>query len=469
MANSRSDNNIEMLNLIKAIGNTPGFRLADAASGNFKAVRIGLEYNGFTVDETHKHLSIRAKGKSYLDAVKDLERRTGWSQKLHDDLEEIARVHRVNGDDPTRAITERLLDAFIPGWNDPKPEPVVETDEERRERIRHDKLKAVQSQGDGKAGKATTGMSSAPIQIIHDAGTIQAEKVSPERALDLLCTIADYQRKLKPEKVKTFMGKMERGEWVLLASDPICVDWNGKLCNGQHRLEAVYQLEKGQEFYVAYNVDPATYDKMDRGTRRTTADMLHGRRNMEGAARKDVSDGPLAALLKVLYLWENEPQVAWASEQRSVEEPQIMAAYEMHPNAPESVAHGRLSKLRIRPTASMFAHYLISHRHEFDPTVVSILNAWYEELRKPRLIRPGDPAFALREWFMGGEMDKVANRKSLPTKFDEMLLQTYLILRAWDNTTQGKPMVRLSWKPGFEIKLASRITDRMSFPPATAD
>lgn len=459
-----SDNNREMVDLIKAIGDTPGFRLADAKSGNFKAVRNRLEYGDHTVDEAHKHLSIRTKNQGYLEILKELERRLGWTRQLHDDLKEIARDHRLASTDPTEDITRRLLTAFVPGWDTPAPEPVEESDEERRERVRHDKMKAAQSQGGKGAGKASTGMSSAPVIPLKDKGAIQAEHISPERALDLLVSIADYQRKLKQEKVKTFMGKMERGEWKLLASDPICVDTNGKLCNGQHRLEAVYQLEKGQDFYVAYDVDPDTYDVMDRGTRRTTADMLHGRRNVEGATRRDVSDAPLSALLKVLYLWENEPQESWSSEQRNVDEPKIMTAYEMHTNAPDSVANGRLSKLRIRPTASMFAHYLISHRHDFDATAVQVVNDWFEELRKPRVIRPGDPAFALREWFLGGEMDKVANRKSLPTKFDEMLLQAYLILRAWDNTTQGKSMLRLSWKPDFKIGLAARLTDKTSFP-----
>lgn len=469
MANSRSDNNAQMVAVIRAIGDTPGYKLADANSGNFKVVRLPIKHKGHEVDEAHKLLSIRSKDKSYLDTIKDLERKVAWTQQLHDDLAEIAREHRIAGTDPTEAISDRLLTAVKPGWDDPVPEPVEETDEERRERVRHEKLKATQggSAKTPKAGQAVTGTSSAPVQVIKEAGKIQAEHISPERALDLLVTIADYQRKLKPEKVKTFMGKMERREWVLLASDPICIDWNGKLCNGQHRLEAVYQLESGQNFYVAYDVDPATYDKMDRGTRRTTADMIHGRRKLDGVVAKGVSDAPLTALLKVLYLWENEPQQDWSTEQRRVEEPQIMAAYELHPNAGDSVLNGRLAKLKIRPTASMFAHYMIAHRHDFDPAALKILNEWYEELRTPRRIRPGNPAFALREWFLSGEADKVANRKSLPTKFDEMLLQAYLILRAWDNTTQGKDMLRLSWKPDFKIGLASLITEKTSFPPTS--
>lgn len=464
-----SDNNKEMVELIKAIGDTPGFRLTGANSGNFKVVRMTLEHEGHTVDEATKVLSIRSKNSSFKDTVADLEKKLGWTMDLHADLAEIVRAARVAESDPTQAVTERLLTAFLPGW-DAEPEPQVEeTPEERRERVRHDRMLTHGTGGSAKTvkgGQAQRGASTAPPQVIQGAGQIRPEHISPERALDLLVTIADYQRKLKQRKVADFMRMMQNGEWKLLASDPICVDVNGKLCNGQHRLEAVYQLEKGQDFYVAYDVDPDTYDVMDRGTRRSTADMLYGQARRDGTARTDVAAAPLAALLKVLYLWENIPQDGWASEQRNVHEHQVMNAHEAHPYAGDSVAHGRLSKLKIRPTASMFAHYMISHRHDFDPQAVKILNAWYDELRTPRIIRPGDPAFALREWFLGGEMDKVAHRKSLPTKFHEQMLQTYLILRAWDNTTIGKPMMRLSWKPDFQIVTAAPITDKISFPAA---
>ena len=460
-----SDNNKDMVDLIKAIGDTPGFRLASANSGNFKAVRTSLEHAGHHVPEETKTLSIRSKNSSFKDTVADLKHKLGWSQELHDELQEIVRSHRVAETDCTLAVTERLMDAFVPDWNkEPEPE-VEETKEQRLERVRHARMVGGTGSAKSKAGQAVGGSTTAPPQVIHEAGPIRAEHVSPERALDLLVTIADYQRKLKQPKVAEFMRKMEGGEWKLLASDPICVDVNGKLCNGQHRLEAVYQLEKGQDFYVAYDVDPDTYDVMDRGTRRTTADMLYGQAKRDGTARNDVSAAPLASLLKVLYLWENVPQADWAAEQRNVQEHQVMEALEAHPNAGDSVANGRLGKLKIRPTSSMFAHYMIAHRHGFDPDAVKLLNDWFEELRTPRRIRPGDPAFALREWFLHGEMDKVAHRKSLPTRFHEQMLQTYLILRVWENTTLGKSMMRLSWKPDFQITTAARISDRISFPP----
>lgn len=456
-----SDNNKDMVALLRLVATTPGFNLANAKSGNFVVVRPSMTYQGITIPEATKQMSVRSKDESMRRAVASLAEKTGWSQALHDDLQEIARQHRISGEDPTDAINERLMDAFLPGWNEV---PEEETDEERRERVRHDRMKAAASPP--KAGKATTGITTAPVQVLENKGAIRPEFISPERALDLLCTIADYQRKLKPERVKEFKVKMANKEWKLLASDPICIDVNGKLCNGQHRLEAVYQLEQGQEFYVAYDVDPATYDVMDRGTRRTAADMLYGKKRALGELRKDVSARDHAALLRMLWLWENEPQERWVTMLRDVQETQIHEADAAHPNAADSVAHGALRKTRIRPTSSMHAHYMIAYANEFDPEAVRIINAWFEEIRKPRLIRPGDPAFALREWFLTGEMDRIAKRKSLPTRTHEQLLQTYLILRAWENTVLGKPMARLSWKPGFHIGSAARLTARSSFPPA---
>ena len=457
--------NKEMLELLNRIGSTPGFRLAKANGGNFNVIRLELSHQGHQVNEAKEGVSTNCNDVTYQNTVSRLRRKLGWTQQLHDDLEAIARDHRVSGEPASRAITERLLDAFSPGWNDtPEPAP-EETDEERRERIRHDRMRAAATATNPKAGKATTGITTAPVQVLSGRGQIVAEFISPERALDLLCTIADYQRKLKPERVKEFKGKMANKQWKLLASDPICIDTQGKLCNGQHRLEAVYQLEEGQEFYVAYDVDPDTYDVMDRGTRRTQADMLYGKYRAEGRLRKDVSSRDHAALLRILWLWENEPQENWATLLRDVQEHQIDEADTNHPNAVESVAHGSLRNIRIRPTASMHAHYVISYAHDFEPGAVKIIDQWFEELRKPRLIRPGDPAFALREWFMGGEMDRLAKRKTLPTRVHEQMLQTYLILRCWENTTLGKSMVRLSWKPDFKIAPAARLTARTSFPP----
>jgi hypothetical protein len=468
MSTSGSDNNKDMMRILRMIGATPGFTLADAKSGNFTAIRMALKHAGHDIPEAKKSLSIRSVNDSFLNAIKDLAKKTGWTEQLHDDIAEISRAARVSGEPADRAITERLMDAFKPGWNDAPVIPENETDQERLERVRHDRMKAVAAgSSKAKAGKATTGISGAPAQVLEGRGEIRPEFISPDRALDLLCTIADYQRKLKPERVKEFKGKMSNGEWMLLASDPICIDRDGKLCNGQHRLEAVYQLEVGQEFYVAYDVDPETYDKMDRGTRRTAADMLYGKYRSRGEVRRDVSARDHSALLRMLFLWENEPQERWASLLRDVQEAQIHQADESHPYAADSVANGALRKIKIRPTASMHAHYMIAHAHDFDPEVVKILNQWYEEMRKPRLIRPGDPAFALREWFMGGEMERLAKRKSLPTRVHEQMLQTYLILRAWDNTTIGKSMQRLSWKPEFQIGTAARITGRTSFPPTT--
>jgi len=452
-----------MASILRLVGETPGYHLTDASSGNFRVVRNTLTHAGHTVPEVSKVVSVRTKDgtSAFRNVIAALRRDLGWTIDLYDLLQDVLRTHRAAQTDPADDVTTTLMNAYLPGWDQvPEEEPDL-SEEEKRARLRHDRLKAGESR---KGAGIQTGASTAPVQLVPDVQPARAEKISPERALDLLCTVAEYQRRLKESVVAEYKASMERGEWRLLASAPICIDRDGKLCNGLHRMEAVFRSGLGQEFYVAYDVDPDTYPLMDRGARRTTSDTLYGKFNAAGEIPPGVSMTILGSLLKVIDLWENEPQEMWGTLHRNMSETQILAALDRHPDALDSAQGSlRLGKLKIRPTSAAFAHYMIMHANGFDPDVrEKIVNPWYAELRTPRLIRPGDPAWALREWFLTGDQSK---RKTLPTPFDSLLQHVYLILQAWEATCQGRSLRRLSWKPDFRITTASPVTEAISFPP----
>jgi hypothetical protein len=437
--------------LIRAIGETPGYALADAKSGNFKARRLMLKYLGVTVPEASKLISTRSR--HAVELLNSIEREIGWTETLAAELKEITVRHRREQTDPAEEITARLVAAYQAQHHKPAPtsEPTLE---ERREQLRHARTATAGGSDTkaAKAGKAVAGASGAPVVLIETQMRTQFEFIGPERAVELLVNLAPYQRKQKPDKVKEFTHKITEGEFVLMPSDAICIDWDGYTCNGQHRLEAVLETMKGQEFLVVYDVDPAVYDRMDRGTRRTVGDMLYGKSHADHRVRKDVAPATLGALLRMIHLWEEYPQDQWGTQLRNVTEQQVADTWARHTSAEESAAQGRLGKLKVKPVASMLAHYMIMRSCDYDATLV---NQWYGELRQPRVIKPGDPGFALREYFLGGDMDRVLNRKALPSPFQVSLLQTYLILRAWENTCLGKPMQRMSWKPDFTITTAA--------------
>ena len=95
-------------------------------------------------------------------------------------------------------------------------------------------------------------------------------------------------RQVSEATVRDYAGMIERGEW-LLTGEPILLDREGHLINGQHRLMAVILAGQSIEVLVVRNVDPAAMLTIDTGKRRTFADYL----SLDG--HKDVNNLASAA------------------------------------------------------------------------------------------------------------------------------------------------------------------------------
>lgn len=102
------------------------------------------------------------------------------------------------------------------------------------------------------------------------------ETVDARRAHQLLDTAAragQKQRHLSDKRVLKFARAMENGQWHL-THQAIGVDKDGILIDGQHRMAAVVKSDTAQEFLIAYDADPKTFDVIDTGSARTPADTL---------------------------------------------------------------------------------------------------------------------------------------------------------------------------------------------------
>ena len=278
----------------------------------------------------------------------------------------------------------------------------------------------------------------APVELIAGASKVQAEIITPERALDLLVKLAPYQRPVRKAKVTDYAAAMTRREWVLNPADPICIDTNGETANGQHRLLAVIECEQPQPFYVAYRVDPEAYKVMDRGAKRTTGDMLYG--------AGEVSTTNLAAAAKLAHKWFNIPDQEQWSSAPEITEAQVFAVLEAHPLLRQSVRLGRIGGgMKVSPTGAMVAHYLIAQKMSGDTRVVT---AWYRAIGEMDLAK-GQPGHTLGLYFL--KQAPSANRRTAITKRTKRELDMYLIIQAWNNTCQGKEQRTISWKPDFII------------------
>lgn len=101
------------------------------------------------------------------------------------------------------------------------------------------------------------------------------ETLGPDRAREMLAHPTPYQRVTVPGKVKDYAATMKRGEWKATA-DPIMITRDGGVIQGRHRLEAVILSGVPLHCTVAWNVDPATFDVLDRGLARHASSFLRG-------------------------------------------------------------------------------------------------------------------------------------------------------------------------------------------------
>lgn len=124
------------------------------------------------------------------------------------------------------------------------------------------------------------------------------EFVTPALAKQMLKSSA-RNRALSSALVKKYKHEMEIGQWQPHAS-VIYIDSGGNLIDGQHRLRAVIESGMGQWFIVSRGIAPSAFHIIDRGKRRSVADML----SVMGEKNCNV----MAALLSGVARFRRDPE-----------------------------------------------------------------------------------------------------------------------------------------------------------------
>lgn len=115
--------------------------------------------------------------------------------------------------------------------------------------------------------------------------TIEIKTIAPQEALFLLENLHDNQRTIRTKAVSILEKEMRQGTFKL-STDAILI-LRGKLGNGQHRLTAVVQSGKPQQFLVLKTNDESIFKVLDCGIRRTIGDAMNlaNHTNVTAAAR----------------------------------------------------------------------------------------------------------------------------------------------------------------------------------------
>jgi hypothetical protein len=126
------------------------------------------------------------------------------------------------------------------------------------------------------------------------------ERITPQLAGKYLIKNIK-NRPISPEAVRKYASEMAKGSFKE-TGDSIKFDTNGYLLDGQHRLQAIIDSKTAHNFIVVENLEPDSFDCMDIGRKRGSADCL--------AILKCKNSARTAAILRMLYLIRKYKQIS---------------------------------------------------------------------------------------------------------------------------------------------------------------
>jgi hypothetical protein len=120
---------------------------------------------------------------------------------------------------------------------------------------------------------------------------VYPRSITPEDAVKFLEKNSG-NRKMSDKNVTFLSEQMKKGDWKITA-DPIKFGKDGRLLDGQHRLQAVVKYGKAVEMFVAENVDDSVFAVLDTGKNRSAGDVL----STQGFKNANSLSGAVRAIL----------------------------------------------------------------------------------------------------------------------------------------------------------------------------
>ena len=103
---------------------------------------------------------------------------------------------------------------------------------------------------------------------------IRFVQISPRIASEMLKLNIENNRALSEADVKNYSAQMKNEQWWWQAMTPIRFSDEGRLLDGQHRLNAILDSGKTEPTLVVYNVPTAAVRGIDTGKKRTPAQQV---------------------------------------------------------------------------------------------------------------------------------------------------------------------------------------------------
>lgn len=230
----------------------------------------------------------------------------------------------------------------------------------------------------------------------------------------------EINRNLDVKRIKMYASAMRLGAWQV-SNDDICIDPNGMLLNGQHRLHAVIEAGVTVPMHVKFNVPTAAMGTMDRGKIRNYSQHLR--------FRGEQSVALLGATLRLslqLYLGISDTGTKGDADHDVflAQHPEIRKSVKLADRIKASVA-------AATPSSIASAHWLIS---AVQATETKAVDRFFYQIANPSNQPDGSPILALNQRLMIilQQQQKVQSREYV-----------YLFVQAWNLHATGEKAYNL--------------------------
>jgi hypothetical protein len=243
--------------------------------------------------------------------------------------------------------------------------------------------------------------------------TATVENITPAKAKELLAT-NNKNRKMRVRTIKAFARDMAAGRW-LMAGEPIKIDTEGNLKDGQHRLTAIIEAQTSVPMLVVRGVSPESQRVMDSGIKRNATDQL------DMAGRKNTRIMAAAARLALI-----EPSAGFVAE--PIDQPtttevlEFIEAFDTEITEASQMAAFFSHHIPIPPSVTCVAWMNFT---QIDPDACM---EFFDSMKQQRLDGEGDPRLALirRLTKTSHQTERMPARQALS-----------LVYRAWNAWRSG--------------------------------
>lgn len=239
-------------------------------------------------------------------------------------------------------------------------------------------------------------------------------------------------RRFRPVNMARLKQALEGGE-ARLTNDAIAFDEEGRLLNGQHRLQAIKETGIDMQLLVMRGLPATSREAIDIGARRMASDLL---------AMAGVSDPVTAAatygwLYALRQLWSGRVTILKAGGARGSYHPSPTTIRNM--SETEYIADSLVIGRRVKNSVVRLSTALVAAlHHEMSKVNPNSARQFWEALAEGENLSSRSPILKLRNWLL---TELTARRRATST------YQAAMIIKAWNQWREGVMTDLLIWRP----------------------